>query len=131
MPNMTLSADLESNRNSTLSPARVGMTARVLVVSYNFPPVGGAGVQRVTKLVKYLGRLRWQPTVLTVANPSVPVFDHSLERDIPPEIEICRARSWEPDYRLKARIGAASNSSAVSKSSGLTKSINHLLRGLA
>ena len=27
---------------------------RALIVSYAFPPVGGAGVQRVLKLVKYL-----------------------------------------------------------------------------
>ena len=37
-------------------PSRVQLTApmRALVVSYAFPPVGGAGVQRVSKLVKYL-----------------------------------------------------------------------------
>ena len=29
----------------------------VLVVAYSFPPVGGAGVQRVIKFSKYLGNL--------------------------------------------------------------------------
>src|SRR6185295_9483613 len=54
-----------------------------LVVSYAFPPVGGAGVQRVTKLVKYLPSYGVTPAVLTVRNPSVPLRDESLERDVP------------------------------------------------
>ena len=40
---------------------------RVLFVSYPFPPVGGAGVQRTTKFVKYLSEFGWLPSVLTVA----------------------------------------------------------------
>jgi len=46
---------------------------RALVVSYVFPPTGGAGVGRPLKLVKYLGRHGVQASVLTAANPSVPV----------------------------------------------------------
>jgi glycosyltransferase involved in cell wall biosynthesis len=87
---------------------------RLLIVSYAFPPVGGAGVQRVTKFVKYLGRFSWQPTVLTVSNPSVPVFDQSLEKDVPPGTTIVRAASWEPNYRLKEQVmGTAPTGSTV------------------
>src|SRR5207253_2780511 len=43
---------------------------RVLFITYQFPPVGGAGVQRATKFVKYLPGHGWLPSVLTVANPS-------------------------------------------------------------
>ncbi len=74
---------------------------RALVVSYGFPPVGGAGVQRVVKLVKYLPGHNVRPAVLTVANPSVPVHDESLSRDLPKEVEIVRARTLEPSYRAK------------------------------
>ena len=42
---------------------------RVLVVAYVFPPAGGAGVQRVTKFVKYLPEFGWDCSVLTVAKP--------------------------------------------------------------
>ena len=56
---------------------------RALVVAYAFPPVGGAGVQRVAKLVKYLPLYGVTPSVLTVKNPSVPVRDDSLGRDLP------------------------------------------------
>src|SRR5688500_4867175 len=74
---------------------------RVLLISYAFPPVGGAGVQRATKFTKYLGQFGWQPTVLTVANPSVPVLDRSLEADLPSDVPVVRARSWEPGYGVK------------------------------
>jgi glycosyltransferase involved in cell wall biosynthesis len=79
---------------------------RVLLVTYPFPPVGGAGVQRVVKFVKYLGRYGWEPTVLTVSNPSVPLFDHSLDSDIPPGTVVRRARSYEPGYATKASVGS-------------------------
>ncbi len=77
---------------------------RVLFICYLFPPVGGAGVQRPVKFIKYLHRLGWEITVLTVANPSVPVFDQSLMADVPSDTVVCRAPTLEPDYRYKAKI---------------------------
>jgi glycosyltransferase involved in cell wall biosynthesis len=74
---------------------------RALVVSYVFPPTGGAGVARTLKLVKYLGSHGVRPTVLTAANPSVPVRDESLLRDVPAGLPIVRARSLEPAYAAK------------------------------
>jgi glycosyltransferase involved in cell wall biosynthesis len=74
---------------------------RALVVSYAFPPVGGAGVQRVLKLVKYLPRCGIEASVLTARDASVPVRDSSLERDIPPGTEVLRARTFEPGYGAK------------------------------
>jgi glycosyltransferase involved in cell wall biosynthesis len=81
---------------------------RALVVSYAFPPVGGAGVQRVLKLVKYLPRHAITPTVLTVDNASVPLFDRSLDRDVPPEVTVLRAPTLEPGYALKRAAWDAS-----------------------
>jgi glycosyltransferase involved in cell wall biosynthesis len=74
---------------------------RVLLVSYGFPPVGGAGVQRVVKLAKYLPHHGVWPAVLTASNPSVPVHDASLLRDLPHGIEVERARTLEPGHRAK------------------------------
>jgi len=83
------------------------MNKRVLVIAYQFPPVGGAGVQRVTKFVKYLPECGWQPSVLTVSNPSVPVVDQSLVAEIPQGTIIRRARTWEPGYQAKQAVSAA------------------------
>jgi glycosyltransferase involved in cell wall biosynthesis len=81
--------------------AQVSDHLRALIVSYAFPPVGGAGVQRVLKLVKYLPSHGVTPAVLTVTNPSVPLRDESLARDIPVHTEILRASTLEPDYSAK------------------------------
>src|SRR5436309_676692 len=82
------------------------MDQRVLFVAYQFPPVGGAGVQRITKFVKYLPYHGWRASVLTVANPSVPVMDDSLSADIPPGTIVRRAQTLEPGYALKAVVSA-------------------------
>ncbi len=86
---------------------------RALLVSYSFPPVGGAGVQRIAKLAKYLPGHGVRPAVLTVANPSVPVHDDTLLSDVPAAVEITRARTLEPAYVSKraawrARAGGGS-----------------------
>lgn len=40
------------------------MPSSVLVITYYYPPLGGVGVQRVTKFVKYLGEFGWEPLVV-------------------------------------------------------------------
>lgn len=106
---------------------------RVLIVTYNFPPVGGAGVQRVTKFVKYLPEFGWDSTVLTTENPSVPVFDESLLADIPPQTEIVRARTLEPGYALKRIVsaGGSAHSSAPTTHELETQKLSLRTRGLA
>jgi glycosyltransferase involved in cell wall biosynthesis len=84
---------------------------RVLMITYVFPPTGGAGVQRVTKFVKYLPHHGWLPSVLTVANPSVPLVDQSLGSDIPPETIVRRAKTWEPSYGFKTAVAADAGAS--------------------
>jgi glycosyltransferase involved in cell wall biosynthesis len=74
---------------------------RVLIVSYAFPPVGGAGVQRVLKLVKYLPGCGVVPTVLTSNGTSVPVHDVTLEAEVPRGVQVLRARTLEPGYAKK------------------------------
>src|SRR5689334_3014792 len=74
---------------------------RVLVVSYAFPPVGGAGVQRALKLVKYLPEHGVVPSVLTARDASVPVFDPSLLREVPRGVDVIRTRTFEPAYARK------------------------------
>tara|TARA_R110002095_G_scaffold212671_1_gene202184 strand:- start:5958 stop:7367 length:1410 start_codon:yes stop_codon:yes gene_type:complete len=89
------------------SGAQAGRSAhrkRLLLVSYHFPPVGGAGVQRPVKFVKYLRQFGWDVSVLMAANPSVPVFDNSLLVDIPEDTHLEKTRTWEPDYSLKKNI---------------------------
>jgi glycosyltransferase involved in cell wall biosynthesis len=105
------------------------MDLRALIVSYSFPPVGGAGVQRAVKLAKYLPCHGVRPSVLTVSNPSVPVRDESLLRDVAPELEVARTRTLEPGYAAKqaawtAQSGAPSlRSKVVKRASALARHV--------
>lgn len=83
---------------------QVGEQRRLLMVAYAFPPVGGAGVQRPLKWVKYLHRAGWRVTVLTPQNPSVPVRDDSLLEEVPAETVFLRPKTLEPNYRWKVRL---------------------------
>lgn len=78
-----------------------------LIVAYAFPPTGGAGVQRVAKLAKYLPAHGVRPSVLTVANPSVPVTDPTLLHDLPRDLVIHEARTFEPGYAAKQAAWSA------------------------
>ncbi|QDT55393.1 D-inositol-3-phosphate glycosyltransferase [Caulifigura coniformis] len=99
---------------------------RVLFVSYLFPPVGGVGVHRVTKFVKYLPQFGWECSVLTVANPSTPLVDGSLRRDVPVSTNVVQARTLEPGYGLKAAVGAGE----VGRS-GIVAAAKRRLKGIA
>lgn len=104
---------------------------RILIVAYNFPPVGGAGVQRVTKFVKYLPEFGWDTTVLTTENPSVPVYDESLLADVPPQTIVVKARTLEPGYALKRMVSASNgNADAVRTQSPQSRAIGWLKRSL-
>lgn len=65
------------------------MAKRCLVVTYYFPPVGGGGVQRIAKLIKYLSRDDWQFSVITSSESSsnLPV-DENLVKDIPNNVTV-------------------------------------------
>lgn len=65
---------------------------RVLLITYYFPPCGGAGVQRWLRLLPYLEENGWSATVLTTSNGDYPVIDESLIQKIPPTVEVVRTK---------------------------------------
>jgi hypothetical protein len=71
----------------------VTTTKRILIFAYFFPPLGGAGVQRVVKLAKYLPELGWEPTIVTVRARDYWMLDASLQRELGPAVRITRTRS--------------------------------------
>jgi len=71
------------------------MKKNVLVISYFFPPLGGPGVQRVQKFVKYLPEFGWNPLILTVKNVEYIAYDESLLKEIE-NTEIFRSESLDP-----------------------------------
>lgn len=71
---------------------------KVLIITYYWPPSGGAGVQRWLKFVKYLPEFAIIPFVLTVdeLKANYPVFDPSLFKDVPPSVKVHRTNTFEP-----------------------------------
>ena len=53
----------------------------LLVITYYWPPSGGAGVQRILKFCKYLPLYGWNPIVLTSGEGDFPSIDTSLIND--------------------------------------------------
>ena len=80
---------------------------KVLVITYYWPPSGGAGVQRSLKFVKYLSQMGFSPIVLTVdeTKASYPLNDHSLLKEVPENVKVIRTNSFEPLNILSSLIG--------------------------
>lgn len=80
-----------------------------LVLAYHFPPIGGAGVQRNSKFVRYLPELGWRCHVVTgpgAATDRWTPLDLSLTEDVPDGTVVHRSPSPEPlvstHWRLRA-----------------------------
>ncbi|MFY9154147.1 MAG: glycosyltransferase family 4 protein [Prolixibacteraceae bacterium] len=70
---------------------------KVLIITYYWPPSGGAGVQRWLKFAKYLPEFGWQPIILTV-DPnyaSYPQRDESLSFEISSDCLVYTTKSFE------------------------------------
>lgn len=70
---------------------------KILLITYYFPPSGGAGVQRWLKTINYLPQAGVETIVLTV-DPTVasyPQIDESLCNDIPSNIKVYRTKTRE------------------------------------
>ncbi|UOQ51079.1 glycosyltransferase family 4 protein [Hymenobacter cellulosivorans] len=80
---------------------------RLLVITYYWPPSGGAGVQRTLKFVKHLPGFGVEPTVITVdpEKGAYPVLDESLAAEIPAGVRVIRTGTSEPFGSYKKLTG--------------------------
>ncbi|MGB0897265.1 MAG: glycosyltransferase [Flavobacteriaceae bacterium] len=78
---------------------------RVLIITYYWPPSGGAGVQRWLKHAKYLPEFDWEPIIFTAADAHYPVLDESLQKDIAPNLTVLKGEIWEPYEWYKRAVG--------------------------
>jgi glycosyltransferase involved in cell wall biosynthesis len=66
---------------------------RFLLVSYFYPPHGGAGVQRALHLSRLAPKLGWDPIVLACGERGPTAFDPSLTALIPEGVRVERTRA--------------------------------------
>lgn len=82
-----------------------GELRKVLIITYYWPPSGGAGVQRWLKFTKYFRDYGWEPVIYTPENPEAPALDYSLEIDIPEGVSIIKTPILEPYSAYKKFVG--------------------------
>ncbi len=83
---------------------------KVLIITYYWPPSGGAGVQRWLKLTKYLAEFGIEPLVLTVdeKQASYAVHDPSLLDEIAGSTRVFKTPTSEPFESYKKLLGKKS-----------------------
>lgn len=101
-----------------------------LVITYYWPPSGGAGVQRWLKFVKYMRDFGWEPVIYTPGNPEFPETDPSLSRDIPANITVLRQPIWEP-YDIYKRFIGKKKGEKISAAFTSEQKRNRLLEGIS
>ena len=72
---------------------------KILIVTYYWPPAGGPGVQRWLKFVKYLPDFGIQPIVYIPENPTYPIVDKNLFKEVSDKAIILKQKIFEP-YQL-------------------------------
>ena len=107
---------------------------KILIITYYWPPSGGAGVQRWLKFAKYLPEFGYTPIILTVdeKQASYAQLDDSLLQEISPNLAIYKTKTFEP-YNLYKRLsqkkeipyGGFSNQKRLS----LFEKISRVIRG--
>ena len=107
---------------------------KVLIITYYWPPSGGAGVQRWLKFAKYLPEFGWQPVILTVDTEyaSYPQRDESLLSEVDPNCLVYTTKSFElyNFYKLISRKKEVPYGGFASESKeGLLQKVSKFIRG--
>lgn len=85
------SCNYSLQREKSNNTTKVADRKKVLFCAYIFPPIGGAGVQRSLKFVKYLREFGYEPIVLTVGeNDGKYPLDITMVKEIPDDINVIR-----------------------------------------
>jgi glycosyltransferase involved in cell wall biosynthesis len=76
--------------------------SKVLLITYYWPPAGGAGVQRWLKMSKYLSQ-KFEFHVFCPDGADYPVKDLTLEKEVSERITVIKKKIWEP-YELASKF---------------------------
>jgi glycosyltransferase involved in cell wall biosynthesis len=100
------------------------MNKKAFIISYAFPPSGGAGVRRILKTIKYLSQLEWEITVLSpkrgryFAYP----YDPLLLEEIPANVQVVECFTPERYYMTQS-VSAGEGVRSKSKSNNVFSNI--------
>ncbi len=77
---------------------------KVLIVAYQFPPLGGVGPQRALSLCRYLPDYGIEVHVLTPRNGVSHTYDPTLLNRIPAGVRVHRTLTPEVPYKLRTAV---------------------------
>jgi len=88
----------------------------VVMIAHAFPPEGNAGAYRPFRFARHLPQLGWNPSIVTVETSRYERYDPALLAQLPPGLEVVRARGsdwWQSLQaaragRLQRRLATAS-----------------------
>ena len=105
---------------------------KVLFISYYWPPSGKASLHWPLKMVQHLPSFEWMPLVLTAEEDTFSQKDDTFLNEIPAEVNVLRAKSYEPFDLYKKVTGKGKNeqliaSETISKKNNSKRRIAHRL----
>jgi glycosyltransferase involved in cell wall biosynthesis len=85
---------------------------KVLVITYYWPPAGGATINRIFKFTQYLPEFGWEPVILTTKDGDFPFIDESLLKEINPDTKVFRSSGFSL-HKIFKKISPKSNKNFV------------------
>ena len=74
-----------------------------MLITYYWPPSGGAGVHRWLRFSKYFKEKNCNLTVYCPENAAWPVIDSELAKEVPEDVRVIRRRIFEPHKYLSGK----------------------------
>ena len=89
---------------------------KTLIITYYWPPGGGAGVQRWLKMARHLPDFEIEPFILTVdpGYATYPATDNTLENDIPRGLKVFKTKATDY-FRILSKDKKAISSAGFAK----------------
>ena len=102
---------------------------KILFITYYWPPSGKASLHWPLKIIKHLYTFGWIPSVLTADEDTFSQKDDTFLNEIPSEVKVFRAKSFEPFDIYKKFIGKGKGEQLVASEtiSNKNKSFTHRL----
>jgi glycosyltransferase involved in cell wall biosynthesis len=94
---------------------------KVLFISYYWPPSGKASIHWPLKIIKHLPSFGWMPSVLTVDEDIFTQKDETFVNEVPSEVKVFKARSYEPFKVYKKFIGKSKDDQLIASEAISTK----------
>jgi glycosyltransferase involved in cell wall biosynthesis len=94
---------------------------KVLFITYYWPPSGKASLHWPLKIIKHLPSFEWQPLVLTVDEDTFSQKDETFLGEIPDEVKVIPAKSYEPFDIYKKFTGKGKDEQLIASETISTK----------